>query len=114
MRSFAIAAAVCLIVLTLAAAGAQTAFGTVTGTVRDAAGVPVAGATVSLRAGGAPRRTLTDAAGIFTFQQVRVGGYDLTAAQPGFGPVTLHLTVDAGRTTQVPIVLRAAAARGSV
>ena len=59
----------------------------ITGTVRDAAGKPIAGASVSLR----PARVAgvrTDAQGTFTITNVPAGTYDISALKGGFVPFT--------------------------
>jgi Ca-activated chloride channel homolog len=107
MRMIALAAAVCLAVLIVAPA-AQTAAGTFTGSVKDPAGVAIAGATVRIVAmGSAPRTALTDARGEFTFQRVTLGDYTLTATLTGFRPFTTVVSVNA-KTARVAIVLQAA------
>lgn len=61
--------------------------GAVTGTVRNAGGVPIAGASVSLR----PARAglvRSDAHGDFTIANVPAGTYDITVSKGGFVPYT--------------------------
>lgn len=67
-------------------AQAQTS-STITGTVRNAGGVPIAGASINLRParGGAVR---TDAHGGFTIAHVPAGTYDITVSKGGFVPYT--------------------------
>ncbi|HUA10139.1 MAG TPA: TonB-dependent receptor [Candidatus Acidoferrales bacterium] len=67
---------------TLARAQAQTT-GAITGTVRDAGGKPIAGATVSIRPASVAR-VESDAQGAFTLANVPAGTYDLTVSKGGF------------------------------
>ena len=67
-------------------AQAQTA-GSISGTVRNAGGVPIAGATVSIRPATAGE-TKTDAHGAFTIANVPPGTYELTVIKGGFVPWT--------------------------
>src|ERR1035441_4223709 len=82
-------------VLTALVAGwapAQTAAAVaVDGTVKDGAGLAVAGAIVTLEtAGGAGQRTTgTDQAGGFHFGDVAAGSYQVTVAAGGFAVWTL-------------------------
>ena len=56
--------------------------GTVTGTVRDAAGAPVAGARLELTPGG--RSALADPGGQYRIDSLAPGGYDLLASFVGY------------------------------
>jgi hypothetical protein len=71
-------------------AGAQATEGFVAGTVRSAAGTPVAGATVVARneATGTQQTRTTDARGRYVFAQLPIGGpYSIVIRQVGFRPV---------------------------
>jgi len=57
--------------------------GDITGTVRDAGGKPIAGATVAVRPASVAR-VVTDAQGAFTLANVPAGTYDLTVSKGGF------------------------------
>jgi Ca-activated chloride channel family protein len=108
MRIIALAAAVCLAVLIVAPA-AQTATGTISGSVKDSTGAAIAGVTVQIAAKGSPPRTvLTDARGEFTFRRLGAGDYTLTATLTGFKPFTTRVPVSAG-PARVHIVLQPAA-----
>jgi Ca-activated chloride channel family protein len=86
-------------------AAQSAAVGVVSGVVVDAAGTPVAGATVELRTGNlVERRAATNARGEFRFERVPLGSYDVHVAKPGFVPATLQTTV----TSAAPITLRIA------
>jgi len=86
-----------LIVIVLAAgilrpgpACAQTVTARVVGTVRDASGAAVPGASVTLveRATGAVQRTATDSGGDYTVMQLKPGVYQITAEAKGFKRAT--------------------------
>lgn len=71
--------------------------GSVRGTVEDADGLPVPGATVTLRESEFPHRTLiqeTDAAASFAFSNVFAGRSTLTAKAPALGGLGGKTTVD--------------------
>ena len=84
-------------VLTALVAGwapAQTAAVAVDGTVKDGAGLAVAGAIVTLEtaAGAEQRTTTTDQAGAFHFGDVAAGSYNVTVAAGGFAVWTANVT----------------------
>ena len=88
------------IVLALAVASgaaAQTAV-RLTGTVVDASGGAVPGASVTLHAapGGSPQTVTTDASGAFAFAAVAAGRYTLDVRQPLFEVASI--TVDVGES----------------
>ncbi|MGQ9809365.1 MAG: golvesin C-terminal-like domain-containing protein [Armatimonadota bacterium] len=56
--------------------------GSLTGTVRDVNGAPVAGATVVIE--GQPQTMVTGSAGTYTFTGLRAGLYTVTASKPGY------------------------------
>lgn len=94
-------------VLTALVAGwapAQTAAAVaVEGTVKDGAGLAVAGAIVTLEtaAGAGQRTTATDQAGAFHFGDVAAGSYNVTVAAGGFAMWTANVT--AGVLNQAPV-----------
>ena len=94
-------------VLTALVAGwapAQTAAAVaVDGTVKDDAGLAVAGAIVTLEtaAGAEQRTTTTDQAGAFHFGDVAAGSYNVTVAAGGFAVWTANVT--AGVLNQAPV-----------
>src|SRR5947209_3167680 len=96
-------------ILTLAiAAHAQTSRGTVSGTVTDPSGALVTSASVALthRETGVRRTTTTNEAGIYRFDAVDLGTYELRAAHPGFNAfVATDLGVEANRTTVLDVRL---------
>src|SRR5688500_19028889 len=79
----------------------------ISGTVDDATGV-IPGANVTLREpGGATTRTNTDSAGMYQFQELRAGTYELVVERDGYAPSVQTLTVNDALTT-VNITLRVA------
>lgn len=102
------------LLLTLAfAARAQTSRGTVTGTVMDQSGAVIAGARVSLIGTdtGGKLSTMSNDAGIYRFDAVDLGVYELVAAHPGFRTyVAAGIKVEANRVTTVDPRLEVGAA----
>lgn len=91
---------------TAAAAYARVATGTLAGTVLDAQGKPVAGATVTIQTsyGDHPNATHTDANGRFEFARFRTGQYDLRAYAHGeFSDWVKRVTIRAGKTTEISL-----------
>ena len=76
--------------------------GSVLGVVRDPAGAPVLGASVSLLSplGSIAATTRTDAAGEFRLDAVPPGSYVLAAALPGFTTRRLAVRVEANRAAE--------------
>jgi len=106
MRSIAFAAAVSVFALVLSSAR-QTSVGTVAGVVKDPVGAPIPGVTIQILAkGSAPLARMSDAGGTFTFERVPVADYDVRATLTGFKPFTSRVTVSAGKTTRLDIVLQ--------
>jgi hypothetical protein len=102
----------CLLLLLLLAAmnlHAQPAItsATVSGTVRDAGGAPIAGARVSALNvdRNQKQQTVTDTAGRFRFPVLAVGAYEFTAARDGFAPWRRVLRLSVGSSLEVPITL---------
>ena len=74
------------------------------GSVLDATGLPLAGATVTLR-GAMERVTNTDADGRFDFVNLSDGQYELAAALHGFATTTQPATVTPGQQLRVSLTL---------
>ncbi len=74
-----------VVVLTVGAY-AQTSRGTVSGTITDPTGALVAGATIALThtETGVRRVATTNEAGIYRFDAVDLGDYEIKVTQPGF------------------------------
>ena len=90
---------------------AQTFRGGIAGTVADATGAAVAGAAVKLVSPdtGLTREGITSSTGEFVFQDLPLGKYNITVAQPGFDRVIVSgVVVDAGRIATVALKLEVA------
>jgi carboxypeptidase family protein len=98
------------ILLAPAAARAQTTSASVTGTVRDASGAIVPGATVQIRNHNTSQvaETVTDGRGEFRLQSLPVGDYHLSVQLSGFTTANANLTLAVGDQIDVPIVLKPA------
>jgi hypothetical protein len=89
--------------LSLATAQQVEGQGSVTGVVRDEAGVPVAGAQVQVLE--RRLRTLTEADGTFAFQAIPLGTYTLRVAQIGYQFGEFELAVADSSTQELFITL---------
>jgi outer membrane receptor protein involved in Fe transport len=80
---------------------AQTFRGTILGTISDASGAVLAGATVTARntATGLQRTTHTSADGSYSIPELPIGRYDVTVSQQGFQTAVTH-AVDVNVTTE--------------
>jgi hypothetical protein len=118
MRSFfhqqACACAVVLsclycLALPLAAQQAPTS-ASVSGTVHDPSGAPVAGAsaTITNLERNQAQTAVTDRQGRFRFPVLAVGEYQLDLAVPGFAPWQRRLRLTVGSALEVPVTLGAA------
>jgi carboxypeptidase family protein len=98
------------ILLAPAAARAHTTSASVTGTVRDASGAIVPGATVQIRNHNTSQvaETVTDGRGEFRLQSLPVGDYHLSVQLSGFTTANANLTLAVGDQIDVPIVLKPA------
>lgn len=83
---------------------AQVDTGTIRGTVTDSSGRVVPGASITLREQrtGVVARKSTSADGTYLFTPVRIGTYEISAASPGFGKVTVS---DAALNVQQNLVV---------
>ncbi|NIK54304.1 carboxypeptidase regulatory-like domain-containing protein [Kribbella shirazensis] len=90
----------------IAAGGA----GTLTGTVTNAGGAPIAGATISAK-GTHSRTATTGPNGVFSLQLL-AGEYDVTTSAFGYLPVTTKTTITIEGSATVNAVLTAAAKYG--
>jgi hypothetical protein len=89
-------------------AQAQTSRGTVTGTITDPSGGVVGGTSVELAhtAAGVRRRTVTNAAGIYRFEAVDLGTYDIKFTHAGFNSfIATGVDVKANRTAVMDVRL---------
>ena len=100
---FAVAALLSLLVA--APAAAQPA-GSIDGAVVDANGTPLPGVVVTVTGPGGREERVTSAAGAYTAAGLAAGDYVVTAMLPGFETVEVPVSLGAGATATVPIVLR--------
>ena len=101
--------ALCLSAMSVSNSLAQTTTATVNGTVKDAQGAVVVGATVTLTdmATGREVTASTNSEGAFTFTDVRSGDYILTAESPGFKKTeTRGVKVNVGQPAAVNLELQ--------
>jgi hypothetical protein len=107
-----------LAVLSYAAAPAlaQDTKGSIEGTVKDATGGALPGATVDLKsASTAPLSTVTDANGAFRFPTLQPGVYSVTATLQGFTPQTRDkIQLNAGAQLKVEMLLNVSGRSESV
>ena len=102
------AVAMCVTLLVAASAHAQFDSAQISGVVRDATGAILPGVDVVLLNAGTSneRRTVTNEAGLYTFPNVPVGEYRITAALSGFKPITkAGVQVSAGFNIRVDVSL---------
>ncbi len=98
-------------------AQAQTSRGTVTGTALDATGAAVAGAHVTLTGvdTGTHRSTESNGSGVYRFDAVDLGAYDLEVTHPGFRTYTAKgIAVEANRVTSADPKLEIGAAEARI
>ncbi len=82
----------------------EAADGAIRGTVTDAHGAPVQGASISLSSD--PSRTaITDANGEYAFDSVSSGTYSVTCSAAGYTTQTKRTAVDPGETARVDFTL---------
>jgi hypothetical protein len=95
----------------------QTTSGTITGTVVDAKGAAMAGASVAIHNDdtGVDTPTKTNDAGIYTAPLLPPGTYDVTASQTGFGTVEhKSLTLQVGQTLRIDVEMPVASQQSLV
>src|SRR6202034_3070703 len=95
---------------------AQTAAGTITGTVADASGAVVPGATVTIEnpVSGLSRTTKTDGAGHYQFTNLPFNPYHLAVNAPGFSSFSLDVPVRSTVPVTPTIALRVGGASTTV
>lgn len=104
LRKGMLSRSVAALVVFAALAHAQTSRGTVTGTVLDASGALIGGAHVTLTGEqtGVRLETESNQSGVYRFDAVDPGIYELAIAQPGFKAyLATRIGVEANRTTTV-------------
>lgn len=107
----AVAVLVGALSLALPVANAQTFRGGINGTVLDQAGAVVAGAQVAATADATQvsHTTITSSGGEFSFQELPLGSYTVTASASGFQTVKVgNVSVTAGTIYTLPIKLTVA------
>jgi len=103
--------------LVTASLWAQTSRGTLAGTITDPSGAVIKGAQVSLKSlgTGIVRQATTNNEGVYRFDAVDPGAYELSAAMQGFAAYRLaNVDVPANKTTDVDIALKLASASDEV
>jgi Carboxypeptidase regulatory-like domain/TonB dependent receptor len=111
IRQAALAALSSVVVLFLSAAPlhAQVDTGTILGTVTDASGAPISGASVTLTNEGtsAALTTTTGSDGGYKFTPLRIGVYSIKATYQGFQTVTQKtITVNVGSDVVIDVALK--------
>src|SRR5262245_6529220 len=104
--------AMCVIVLCATSAHAQFDSANISGVVQDTTGAVLPGVTVTLVNVGTKneRETVTNEAGLYTFPNVPVGEYRITAVLSGFKPITkAGVSVNAGLNIRVDVALEVGA-----
>ena len=84
--------------------GSSSDTGSVSGTVTDANGDPISGATCTIITTDqrATFEATTNANGVFLINGVPSGTWTLTITKDGFQTITLNITVGSGSTTEIP------------
>ncbi|MBV8365665.1 MAG: TonB-dependent receptor [Candidatus Eremiobacteraeota bacterium] len=102
-----------IVLLTTCAAPAYAASGSVSGDVRDTAGMPVGRAQIVLQGQSNRYSAATDARGEFSIAVVGEGMYVLTVRASGYAPIAnRQFAVAAGAVAQLNVVLARAAVNG--
>src|ERR1022692_1146137 len=110
LRSFLVVSIAALLLQPLASAAD---FGAITGIVKDAARVPMAGVTITAtkQDGGGVRSTISNSEGVYSFADVVPGTWAITAQTDGHPDFTISsLVVVAGRGTRADLALTLVAA----
>jgi iron complex outermembrane receptor protein len=92
-----------VLVVTALAAHAQPS-GSITGTVQDATGLSLVGATITVQ-GASNRTALTNDAGAFRVENLPDGEYQISATLAGFVPARVAVRVEPGGTPHVTLTL---------
>jgi hypothetical protein len=96
-----------LVFILLAVTGFAQNNGTITGTVLDLPGEPVANAPIQVTnaATKAVFKATSSDKGVYTLSQLPAGTYELSVAAAGFNPYTQNITVAAGQTQHLDLHL---------
>jgi len=103
IRVFYFFVAICVLSSSVGSFLFAQAHGSLSGTVADPSGAPVAGATVVLRnkAMGTTQKATTDGSGHYSFHNLPEGGYSLEAAAPDFQSASQDVEVKTGSATML-------------
>ena len=96
---------------------AQSGRGTLTGSVKDASGASIFGASLTLKETNTGSRytTIANDEGLFTFPELQPGTYTLAVTSPGFESYTqIGITVSVGSTATVNAVLKVGSATQTI
>ncbi len=105
-RRFIISCAVAILVLGSTAVVAQETTGSITGTVVNDVGTPIAGALVNASGTSGTVSTVSAADGRFRFPRVAPGSYTVSTTFEGFQPMSADMTVVLGQSTTVNFSLQ--------
>ncbi len=106
-----------LLVVMASSSVAQTSRGTVTGTVRDSSNAVVANATVTITdtSTNVSRRTTTNDAGIYRFDAVDLGTYNISVQATGFSTATENsIVIQAAHTLDLDFALKVGSTKETV
>jgi outer membrane receptor protein involved in Fe transport len=115
--SLSFGAALVLCAVTAGPALAQSATGSISGSVSDAAGAPLPGAAVTAKNvnTGAVRNTTTNVSGAFLFPLIPVGLYDVSSSLQGFSPSKVgRAEVSVGSDSTVRLTMALAGVKSAV
>src|SRR5690242_3044613 len=107
----------CAIILVPSQAPAQVLYGSILGSVVDAAGSSVPVAQVRLTSAGTrqTREAVTDDAGNYAFPSIPGDSYELVITKPGFQTFTVrNVTVSADSKVRVDAILKVGAVEQSI
>ncbi len=115
--SISLVAALLAYVVSAGPALAQSATGSISGSVADTGGAPLPGASVTAKnvKTGAVRNATTNATGAFLFPLVPVGIYEVAASLPGFAPSNVgRADVSVGADTTFKLTMTLAGVKSAV
>ena len=107
-RRFPLAIVALLLSLSATAPATAQTTGTIEGTVVGGNGFPMAGALVTVTSSGVSQESVTGADGSWVFADLATGDYVVTAMLPGFDTAELQVSLAAGATETVQLVLQIA------
>src|SRR5215472_15894173 len=108
-RHLRFAAVLALCVMSVPAMVAQTSRGTLTGTVTDSTGAVIRGAAVTIiqQGTGVKRQTTTNSSGIYRFDAVDLGVYQVSSTASGFATEgKTGVEIQAAHTTDMNFSLK--------